>query len=256
MLGYEELEHIARLKRLSLVNAEKDYLQELVLFSIYSNAGKELVFKGGTALYKIYKLNRFSEDLDFTLTKKLDAEKLANKIVSDLMLLNISAKIKEIREYRNEINVRLLLKGPLYKGSKERQCFIPLNISKREQTLEPKRETIIPMFREIPSFEIFIMSEKEILAEKIRAIFTRQKPRDIYDLWFLLTRKNINADIELINKKLSVYNLKFDFGNFKNKIEKMRGLWQIDLKNLILGELPEFNKIRDEMIGKLREQGC
>lgn len=254
MLSYEELENIARLKKLPLINAEKDYLQELILFSIYSDVGKELVFKGGTALYKIYKLNRFSEDLDFTLTKKLDTEKVANKIVSDLVLLNIGAKIKEIREYRNETNVRLLLKGPLYKGSKERQCFILLNISKREQALEPKKETIIPMFREIPSFEIFIMSEKEILAEKIRAIFTRQKPRDIYDLWFLLTRKNINADMELINKKLSIYNLKFNFKEFENKIEKMKGLWQIDLKNLIIGELPDFDKIKKELIEKLRDR--
>ena len=161
MLNYEELENIARLKRLSLVNTEKDYLQDLILFSIYSNAGKELVFKGGTALYKVYKLNRFSEDLDFTLIGKLDIEKTANKIASDLILLNVGVKIKEIREYRNEINVKLLLKGPLYKGNKERQCFIPLNISKREQTLEPKRESLIPTYREIPSFEIFIMLEEE-----------------------------------------------------------------------------------------------
>jgi len=252
MLSYEELENIAKLKRLSLVNAEKDYLQELILFSIYSNAGKELVFKGGTALYKIYKLNRFSEDLDFTLTKKLDIEKVSNKIASDLMLLNIVARIKEIKEYRNEINVRLLLKGPLYKGSKERQCFIPLNISKREQTLEPEKKTIVSMFREIPSFEIFIMKEEEILAEKIRAIFTRQKPRDIYDLWFLLTMKNINVDIELINEKLSIYSLKFNFKEFESKIEKMKGLWQIDLKNLIIGELPDFDKVKKELIENLK----
>ena len=60
MLGTEELEDIARLKRLSLINAEKDYLQDILLFSIYSIVGRELVFKGGTCLYKIYKINRFS----------------------------------------------------------------------------------------------------------------------------------------------------------------------------------------------------
>jgi predicted nucleotidyltransferase component of viral defense system len=63
MLNYEELENIAKLKRLSLKNGEKDYLQDLLLFIIYSNVGEELIFKGGTCLYKIYKLNRFSEDL-------------------------------------------------------------------------------------------------------------------------------------------------------------------------------------------------
>src|SRR3989344_500238 len=143
MLAYNELENIARLKRLSLTNAEKDYLQDVMLFSLYSNVGKELVFKGGTALYKTYKLNRFSEDLDFTLNHKIDIEKINGKVISDLMLLNIKGKIKESKEFSGEINVRFLLNGPLYRGSKETQCFIPLNISKREHTvLEPKKESV------------------------------------------------------------------------------------------------------------------
>lgn len=253
MLGYDELENIANLKRLSLISAEKDYLQDLILFSIYTNVGKELVFKGGTSLYKIYKLNRFSEDLDFTLTKKIDMKKIRNKILSELKLLNIEGRIKEIKEHKNEINIRLLLNGPLYKGSKETQCFIPLNISLKEQVLiEPKKESIMPLYKELPNFELFVMQEKEILAEKVRAIFTRMKPRDIYDLWFLSTRKNIVFNSRLINKKLSLYNLKFNFKEFKNRIEKMKGLWQIDLKNLIVGELPDFEKVKKEVISKTR----
>src|SRR3989344_5363648 len=165
MLSYEELENIARLKKLSLINTEKDYLQDVVLFIIYSNLGKELIFKGGTCLYKIYKLNRFSEDLDFTLTKRFDIKKLSNKVISDLNLLDIKGKIKEIKVYKNELNVRFLLNGPIYKGNKETQCFIPLNISLKEKVLlKPKKEFIIPMYKELPSFELFAMQEKEILA--------------------------------------------------------------------------------------------
>jgi len=254
MLNYEELENIARLKRLSLVNTEKDYLQDLILFSIYSTIGKELVFKGGTCLYKIYKLNRFSEDLDFTLAKKIDMKKLGNKIISDLKLLNIKSKIKDIKEYKNEINVRLLLNGPLYKGNKETQCFIPLNISLKEKILfEPKKESIIPIYKELPNFEIFAMHEKEILSEKVRAIFTRVKPRDIYDLWFLIIKKNINPDIKAINKKLSLYNLTFDFKSFKKKVENMEGLWKTDLKGLTISEVEEFNKIKKELLTKFKE---
>lgn len=252
MLEFLEIEKIAQLKRLSLQNAEKDYLQDLMLFSIYSNVGKHLVFKGGTCLYKIYKLNRFSEDLDFTLTKKIDMKKISEKVISDLQLLNIKAKIKEIKEYKNEINVKFLLNGPLYKGGKETQCFIPLNISMKEQVfLEPKRESIVSLYKEIPNFELFSMQEKEILAEKVRAIFTRMKPRDIYDLWFLIVKKNVAFDLEIINKKLLLYNLKFNFREFKDKIKKMKGLWQTDLKYLIVGELPEFNKIKKELFEKV-----
>ncbi|MBI2652276.1 nucleotidyl transferase AbiEii/AbiGii toxin family protein, partial [Candidatus Woesearchaeota archaeon] len=182
------------------------------------------------------------------LTKKIDIQKISDKITSDLIMLNIKGIIKEIKEHRNETNVRILLNGPLYKGSKEAQCFIPLNISLKDKVLlEPKRESIIPIYREIPNFEIFAMQEKEILAEKVRAIFTRIKPRDVYDFWFLLVRKNITFDLKLINKKLALYNVKFDFKDFKNRIAKMKNLWQTDLKNLIIGELPEFDLIYKEL---------
>ena len=252
MLNYNEIETIGKLKKLSLINSEKDYLQDIVLFSIYSNIGKELVFKGGTCLYKIYKLNRFSEDLDFTLIKEIDAKKLVDKIISDLMLLNIKCRLKDIKEYKNEINIRLLINGPLYKGSKETQCFVSLNISKKERILiEAKKETIISLYKEIPSFEVFAMQEKEILAEKVRAIFTRMKARDIYDLWFLIKLKNITLDYELINKKLSLYDINFDPEEFKKRIDKFKGLWQIDLKNLIIGTLQDFNKIKSEIFDKI-----
>lgn len=253
MLSYEELKNIARLKRLTLVNTEKDYLQYLILFSIYSNVGKEIVFKGGTCLHKIYKLNRFSEDLDFTMTRKIDVEKITRKIISNLMLLNIRGTIKEIKKYQRGINIRLLLNGPLYKGGKETQCFIPLNISRKEHVLlEPERKSIIPLYSEIPTFEIFVMSEEEILAEKVRAILTRQKPRDVYDLWFLLAKRKIIFDSRLIDKKLAPYGLRLDQAELRNRIERMKGLWETDLKNLIIGELPKFDLISEELFEKLR----
>lgn len=251
MLSYEELEAIARLKKLSLKNAEKDYLQNLILLSIYSTVGKELVFKGGTALYKIYKLDRFSEDLDFTVNGKINIKKITIKVISDLELFNIKGKIKDIKEFRNEINVRFLFNGPLYKGNKETQCFIPLNISMREQILiEPRREKIISLYKEIPSFELFVMDEKEILAEKIRTILTRMKPRDIYDLHFLL--KNTNFELEIVNKKLALYHLKFDVKEFKEKIEKMEGLWEMDLRNLLAKEV-DFAQTKKEIFEKIEE---
>ncbi|MDP2922218.1 MAG: nucleotidyl transferase AbiEii/AbiGii toxin family protein [Candidatus Omnitrophota bacterium] len=242
---------IAELKNISLINTEKDYLQDLMLFSLYSKIGKELIFKGGTCLYKIYKLNRFSEDLDFTLVKKIDLNKLSDKIILDFSLLNIKCKIKEIIEHKTEINIRFLFNGPLYKGNKETQCFIPLNLSLKEKViLEPKRETIIPLYKEIPSFELFVMQEQEILSEKIRAVMTRDKPRDVYDSWFLLTKKKVEPDFKLINKKLELYSLKFDLNHFKKAVNRKKGLWDTDLKNLIIGELPDFDKTQAEILNR------
>ncbi|MDD4878778.1 MAG: nucleotidyl transferase AbiEii/AbiGii toxin family protein [Candidatus Nanoarchaeia archaeon] len=252
MLSREELENIARIKRISIVNAEKDYLQELILRSIYSLAGKALVFKGGTCLYKIYKLGRFSEDLDFTLNGKINLEKLAARVISDLGMLGIKGRIKETKEHANETNIRLLMNGPLFKGGAETQCFIPLNISKKEKMiLEPAKESVIPLYREIGSFDVFAMQEKEILAEKIRAISTRMKPRDIYDAWFLVAKKGIEFDLNFANKKLELYGQAFELSAFRRRVESMQGLWLADLRHLIIGELPDFNAVKKGILAHI-----
>ena len=76
MLEKEELERISKIKNLGLRNTERDYLLEVLLYIISQNMGRKLVFEGGTALYKFYSLNRFSEDLDFTSVSKIDINKL------------------------------------------------------------------------------------------------------------------------------------------------------------------------------------
>lgn len=53
------------------IYVEKDYWVTYTLFAIYNNEiGKDVVFKGGTALSKCYKLiDRFSEDIDFVVLR-------------------------------------------------------------------------------------------------------------------------------------------------------------------------------------------
>jgi len=61
----------------------KEYLQNHVLQAIYNNKDtQKLVFYGGTALRKIYNLDRMSEDLDFESQEKIDLEKVAQVILS------------------------------------------------------------------------------------------------------------------------------------------------------------------------------
>ena len=45
---------------------EKAYYQDLLLYDL-TRTNLEIIFKGGTALYKFYGLPRFSEDLDFAI---------------------------------------------------------------------------------------------------------------------------------------------------------------------------------------------
>lgn len=249
MIKKDELKKTADAKRLSVENAETDYLLELLLFYIYSEFGDLLILKGGTALYKIYNLNRFSEDLDFTLNRRrFDLTKFLNKTIRSVSLIGVEGKIKEVEKYKNEINVRLQFKGPLYDGSKESLCFISLNISLRERVLkEVKKELIVPAYREISSFDIFAMNESEIMAEKVRAIMTRNKARDVYDLWFLLKR-GVKPEKSLIDKKLKIYKMKFSFNEFVKSIGEKKNFWNTDLKGLVIGDLVEFERVKKEIV--------
>ena len=250
MLEKEEIERISKIKNLSLKNTERDYLLEVLLFIIIKETGKKLVFKGGTALYKFYSLNRFSEDLDFTLVSKISIDKLTKKIILKLNDINIKVKIKELNEYKNQKNIKLELKGPLFNGSVNTLSLVTIDISLKEKPLyQAEQKTIFPQYRDIPSFNVFLMPLSELLAEKIRALLTRDKARDVYDVWFLLN-KGIKFNIEEINKKLRVYKKKFNINEFIEKIEEKRKDWNTDLKYLIIGDLPEFDLVKEEIINK------
>ncbi len=254
MISKDEMKKIAEAKKLSAENCEKDYLLELALFVIYSEFGNALIFKGGTALYKFYNLNRFSEDLDFTLNKKnFDFERMSKKILFSLDRLGVVGKIKEFSKYRNEANVKFNFIGPAYRGGKESMAFVSLNISLRERACNFKKETFIPSYREIPAFDVFVMDEKEILAEKIRAVYSRNKPRDIYDLWFLLKR-GAEVDYNLIDRKLKLVKVKFSLNSFLKKIDEKKDLWEKDLSQMLIGRAPSFDAVKKDIFDKIKSE--
>jgi len=80
---------------------EKDYLQDLLLFRLYQKTNA-FVFNGGTCLYKIYGLPRFSEDLDFSLLGKTDAEKVVLEVAG-----KIGAKVTDIKRMKGSLLIKL-----------------------------------------------------------------------------------------------------------------------------------------------------
>jgi len=246
MISRAELARISEAKHLPIRNAEKDYLLELLLFAL-SDYRRFLVFKGGTALYKFYNLNRFSEDLDFDLIgKRFDVDKMIKKITRNLELTGMRRTITEKIEYSNETNIRFAIRGPLYDGTKNSMSRVTINISKREQPILPLERLLVANYPEIPSFELSVLGEGEIAAEKIRCILTRDKPRDIYDLWFL-SKKNVSIDVLLVNKKLKIYKLNFNLKELLEKVNEKRNMWKRDMQDLIIGKLPEFDIIENDL---------
>lgn len=110
---------------------------------------------------------------------------------------------------------------------------------------------LVPAYREVPSFEVSIMDERKIMAEKIRAMVTRKKARDVYDIWFLIKR-GVKPDTGLVNRKLKIYEMEYSREAFVESMSAKRGFWESDLKGLIIGPLPDFDRVRKEIINALQ----
>ena len=94
MLTRAQIQRLAQRHRIGIQAQERDYLQYLLLFSLY-NRSQVLVFKGGTALRIVYKGNRYSEDLDFNGPAEISTLKgLWENVLEDLGGFGINAAIR------------------------------------------------------------------------------------------------------------------------------------------------------------------
>ncbi len=242
MITKEELKEYSKIRNLNLGQAEKDYFQNVILFILYQKYGKNLVFKGGTALSKCYGSRRFSEDLDFTFENDFSADILKR----GLERFKVDYEI-ETKEYSDGLKIILRIKGPLYIGTRVSLCNFILDLSFREKVLlEPKIITIGRFLEEIPEFDVYVMQEEEILSEKIRTIMARKKARDVYDLWFLV-KKNVKFNKKLAKKKMGHYNQEWKPEKFKEKIKSTKDIWKSELKPLI-DNVPDFNRVKSSII--------
>ncbi len=218
---------------------EKHYVQSMIL-----NAISELpvVFKGGTYLWFFHGLRRFSEDLDFTASDTLPNN--IPKIVShSLELFGIENELKIIADNEITLSFRISAKGPLNTSSKDR-CFVYVEISKRECLVEKN----IPIKFDYAAYQLPIkrllgMNLDEVGSEKVRAIITRQKARDIYDLYYLISKKGIKFKDGLVNKKLEYYKIVFSNAGFIKELKHRKETYLRELKGIVFDEIPAFNEV-------------
>ncbi len=243
MITRKELEELARLKGLTAGNTEKDYLLDLVLSSIGKHSKNELVFKGGTCLAKFHKLARFSEDLDFSAVRPFDVNQLIERIIADLKKFDISAWQHQKKEPFNSILIVLRVKGPLFINKPLSYARVGLDINLKSSVLRPAEVlTYRSLYPEVPPLTMLCMVQEEIFAEKIRALLTRKKARDLYDLYFLV-QEGISASRELIEKKMEYYEEAFAAAKLLARLPEFASSWEEEMKGL-LAEIPPFDQVR------------
>lgn len=248
MITKEELIKLRKLKGLDLEQVEKDYLLEIALSIISRETKNELVFKGGTCLYKFHKLNRFSEDLDFSASAAIEHGVLFDGLVSGFSDYGVKAILKPTRQPFNSVLASLQMQGPLFDGNPRSLASIRIDINlKSEVDMPPVAQTLYSDYRDIIPFQVLCMTKEEIASEKIRAIITRDKARDVYDLWFLM-RNGTRLDPDLLEKKMAYYGMGFDLKEFTSRLEDKKAGWEEDLSRLVFGPLPTFENARKDIL--------
>lgn len=225
---------------------EQDYIQALFLHIIYKHS-ESLVFKGGTYLKHAYGLDRFSEDLDFTLIQPiLHLDKKFQQMVDELSVFGITATIDHIDEKTISFNARVVYNGPLYTGSERSQGHIHLELSKRNDIMyDPKWTRLFFPYPELRVISVLGLRKEEVLAEKLRALSMRKKPRDLYDVWFLLNQQ-VPIDLVLFQKKMEIVHEPSVVSITVGEKE-----WHRDLSTL-LEHPPSFEQVKKDVITLLK----
>lgn len=240
----------SRERGLSLGMMEKDYVLGWVLYGI-SKFFPNLVFKGGTALSKIYfpKIWRLSEDLDFTMIEGNFSEMTRE---SEGML-NFVEKKSGIRlrlksQYQNPVYLQFKIQ---YVSVLEFKNWLKIDVTK-DVVVQTEMKHIPRLYSDYPKFTIKTESLNEILASKLRTLIERKKSRDYFDVWLLL--KNHEFDFkevkEIFDKKCGFKSIEFKSTKqfFPKGIEEILDpYWEKELKRLS-SSVPRL----DELLGDMK----
>ncbi|MBI4393561.1 MAG: nucleotidyl transferase AbiEii/AbiGii toxin family protein [Euryarchaeota archaeon] len=155
---------------------EKDYALTWLIQGIYAGPplADVLIFKGGTAIRKIYAPEwRLSEDLDFTIVKSVKSTTVRKGFEKIFARLSDQSGLKlEFVQFHSKpyyIQARIQFLGPL-----RHKNTIKLDISLTEKLVEPPANvTVKPAYDDVPSFTALVYTSNEILVEKLRSIMCR-----------------------------------------------------------------------------------
>ena len=219
------IEEIIKSYNPKTINDNKAILREIVQSIVLVGLSRTAFFKkasfyGGTALRIFYDLNRYSEDLDFTLNnvdKNFSIapfiESIKNVALSYGLELEISIKQKQINTpvesafakintYQTFINLKmnseltkLLHKDEVIKVKFEIDCEPALGFTTENKWID------------MPEFApVIVLDEASLFAGKLHAILCRNykttvKGRDYYDFLFYV-RRGISPNLNYLRNKL------------------------------------------------------
>ncbi len=256
---------------------EKDYILSYILAGIsYQPDIKDvLIFKGGTALKKVYFGDyRFSEDLDFSAIKVKRGAQLAKSVQN-----SVSEALRLLTEHGPfDVEVERYLERDPHPFEQEAfvirtkfpwhprpLCRIKIEITNDEPVLiKPVKRSIIHDYDEKLHCRIACYQLEEIVVEKLRTLlqthkkliergWNRPRVRDYYDLWQILRyyfrKLNANQIFAILDRKFNHRNVTYrninDF--FSNElVTEAQKSWNSNLSPFI-SKLPDCDYVLYEL---------
>jgi uncharacterized protein len=232
MLTRPQIQRLAQRHGISIQAQERDYLQYLLLFSLYGRS-QVLVFKGGTALRIVYKGNRYSEDLDFNGPADIPMLKsLWKSVLEDLGRFGINAEIRNEWQSAVGYSFDVSYQGPMYDGRDRTKGKVRVDISTRREKIDTQHILVSSDYDDVRPFVLTVISPEHLMAEKVRALLVRGKARDVFDIW-LLTNQGVVVDRKLIEKKLALYEIPLTTQTLDDALDKAKADWTRDLRPLL-----------------------
>lgn len=163
------------------LNIRREYGQHILLSYLYRQPqATDLLFKGGTALRLIYHSPRFSEDLDFDAS--VHDHRVWEKAIEQTMIdVSKEGFDVNIEESKATSGGYLGIVSLVNFGD---PIVIHFEISFRKEHSKGEVFSILNDFT--TPYSIKSLKTELLVAGKLQALFDRQKPRDFYDLYFML----------------------------------------------------------------------
>jgi len=235
---------------------ERDYCLSWFLFGLAQLEFKDkIIFKGGTALRRChYEDYRFSEDLDFSLTKEFSQDLILSEFSKIFAWVKDESGLafEHVRQdppSENTYTFYISYIGPLPGAAKE----VKVDVTFKENILTPiVQKKIIKTYDEYTDFisdaKIWVYSLEEVAIEKTCALFSanRNEPRDLYDMYCLITEKDLDLSNlrSEIKQKMVFKGVSFEQrqGEFDKKEPRLRKTWETRLSKQMTS-LPEFDEV-------------
>lgn len=223
--------------------AEKNYVNSWILYAIYTGPfGDTLVFKGGTALSKLYfpDIWRFSEDLDFTALEQVPAiaDDIADALTAIETSSGISFDLTSVHEAGDPVEyVQIKVQ---YDAVLDQRNTTDLDITFNEP-LAFSVQKHDHSYEDVPAFTVPAYSVEEIFVEKLRSIYQRARARDYYDIYRLLQQETFDdATIATaLRDKAAAHDVDVDLatGIPEDDIETVEAYWDQALNRLVTEQI-------------------